>query len=89
VFDYSATIASAATIELRNLIQVADLIVRSAQGRRESRVLHYTLDIDSCAPMRVTLLYRASPIASTYCSRWRKLTNSISQITPQRCVVPP
>jgi L-aspartate oxidase len=31
-------------IELRNLLQAADLIVRCALARHESRGLHYTLD---------------------------------------------
>lgn len=34
-------------IELRNMIQIADLIVQSALQRRESRGLHYTLDYPS------------------------------------------
>ncbi|MGB3754712.1 MAG: L-aspartate oxidase [Parerythrobacter sp.] len=41
---YGSFVVTTDLIELRNLLQAADLIVQSALERKESRGLHYTLD---------------------------------------------
>ncbi len=48
-------------IELRNLIQVAEIIVRSALARKESRGLHYVLDYPETADQAIsTVLVKSS-----------------------------
>jgi L-aspartate oxidase len=47
-------------IELRNLLQVAELIVRSAMERHESRGLHYSKDYPNLADIAVPTVLEPS-----------------------------
>ena len=51
-------------LELRNLVQTADLIVRCALLRKESRGLHYSLDYPRLAPVASNTLLRKDALAT-------------------------
>jgi len=50
-------------LELRNLVQVADLIVRSAQSRHESRGLHFSRDYPALLPQALSTVL--TPLSAT------------------------
>jgi len=63
--DYARHVVDADLVEVRNLVQVAELVVRCAQARRESRGLHYNLDHPKkSAAFRHDTVIRRSPRAA-------------------------
>ena len=49
-------------IELRNLVQTAELIVRCAQARKESRGLHFSVDYPQMLPQAADTVLTPQPV---------------------------
>jgi L-aspartate oxidase len=54
---YKANKVSVKLCELRNVIQVAFVIIKSAMARKESRGLHYTTDYPGHAKELIDTIY--------------------------------
>ena len=60
---YSAFHVTSDLLELRNLVTVADLIVRSAQSRHESRGIHFSRDYPQMAPVALPTILKPGTLA--------------------------
>ena len=59
--DYSQHRITSDLLELRNLADIADLIITSALQRKESRGLHYTLDYPDTQPLAQNTIISGKP----------------------------
>jgi aspartate oxidase len=82
---YGNVRVTADLIELRNLLQAADLIVQSARARRESRGLHYNQDFPRPSPPRARPSWCRTehPLGQMLDAIWCG-TGSVPQIRPGR-----
>lgn len=62
-------------LELRNLVVVANLIIRSAQTRHESRGLHYTLDYPDTLPFASDTILTPTQLESQTAGSWQPIPN--------------